>query len=526
MVDQTMTGLLERHFPGLALARLKARIRLEHAKRVYDAAKNTDYRSRPTDTRSGDSVMQQAGNKIRMWGRYLDENHDLSIGVLDVLVNNVVGTGITTEPMVMTTGGKPAAKVNDQIRKLHEKWSTRPEVTGELPLGEAQRLSCRSWFRDGEMLTQHVRGSRVRHFSEVPYSFELIEPDLLPFDAVTGRDRVIQGVEKDGWGRPIGYWLYKTHPGNLSIPVVTARSGDLRFARAEDIIHLKLVKRFSQTRGVSVFHGVVRRLDDIKDYEESERIAARIAASMTSFIKKGDNFTGQNPTDDRTFEMQAGMIFDGLAEGEDVGMIKSDRPNQNLDAFIKGQQRGVAAGTSTSYSSISKDYNGTYSAQRQELVEQQPAYGRLQDYFIEVWVRRIYVEFVSAALAAGLLRLGRGVDMETVFDAEMHAPGMPWIDPQKEVTADAMKVENRFKSRTQIIRERGGDPDVVEKQIVQERERDRELGLQQPAPAPAGNGNGNGGDGGDADDDGAGDDDESGAGAGAGSTGGADAAAA
>ena len=33
---------------------------LEQAKRVYDAAKNTNYRVRPRDTRSADAVMEQA----------------------------------------------------------------------------------------------------------------------------------------------------------------------------------------------------------------------------------------------------------------------------------------------------------------------------------------------------------------------------------------------------------------------------------------------------------------------------------
>lgn len=507
-----MIGLLDRVFPGLALRRMKALILLEHAKRVYDAAKNTSYRIRPTDARSGDSVMEQAKDSVRKWGRYLDENHDVSIGILDVLVNNVVGTGITTEPMVMTRGGKPAERVNDQIRKLLRDWSRRPETTGELHYAEAQRQACRSWLRDGEVLTQHVRGPRFRHFSEVPYSIELVEADLLPFEAITGRDNVVHGVEKDGWGRPLAYWLYRSHPGNYTIPVPAVSSRDLVRVAAEDMTHLKFTRRIRQTRGVSIFHGVVRRLDDIKDYEESERIAARVAASLTAFIKKTEDFSGEAAAvaGDRTFEMSAGMVFDNLAVGEDVGMVKSERPNQNLGDFVQSQLRAAAAGVGASYSSVAKDYSGTYSSQRQELVEQQPAYGRLQNHFIETWIRRNHVELVSAALAGGVLRPARNVDLKTIFDAEHHAPGMPWIDPKKEVEADALKVEQRFNSRSQIIRQRGGDPDVVEKQIVQERERDRELGLEPVAPTGTGGGDG-------ADGDGAGDGDgepEEGAGAG------------
>ena len=490
----SLTKTLERLFPALMLRHTKNRILLEQAKRVYDAAKKSNYHVMPTDARSADGVMENAGAKMRKWARHLDENHDISIGILDVLVNNVVGTGIMIEPLVVTKGGKPAEKINKAIRKLVKEWGRRPEVTGELPFGETQRLICRSWLRDGEILMQHVRGPKFKHFSGIPYSLELIEADLLPFEPITGKDNVTHGVEKNAWGTPVAYHLFKEHPGNFAIPFRSIRDDKMKRVSADDIIHLKFTRRFRQTRGVSIFHGVIRRLEDIKDYEESERIAARVAASLTAFIKKGEDFTGQASaaTGDRSFEMQAGMIFDNLQIGEDVGMIKSDRPNTGLDAFIKGQQRALAAGTGTNYSSVSKDYNGTYSAQRQEMVESQPAYARLREYFIELFMRRVYRELISGAMLSGVLQLPRNVDMETIFDADMRSPGMPWIDPKKEVDADVAAVENRFKSRTQIIRERGGDPDVVEEQIKQERERDEANGFGPVAGSGTGGGNGAG----------------------------------
>lgn len=507
-------GLLARWFPGVVLRLMRKRILLEHAQRVYDAAKASNFHVRPTDTRSPDGVMEQAGDKIRKWARHLDENHDLSIGVLDVLVNNVVGTGVMIEPMVMTKGGKAADKVNKELRKLLKDWARQPEVTGELPFGEAQRLIARGWFRDGETLIQHVRGPRFEHRSALPYSIELIEPDLLPFQALSRRarnqDAVTHGVEKDGWGRPVAYHLLTGHPGNTAMPFQPVRVDDLVRVLAEDIVHLKFTRRFRQTRGVSVLHGVIRRMDDIKDYEESERIAARIAANMTGFIKKldADGNDALAQSDDRSFEMQAGMVFDQLMPGEDIGMVKSDRPNENLGEFLKTQHRGLAAGTGTNYSSIAKDYGGTYSSQRQELVESQPAYGRLREYFIEVFMRRIWREFVSAAIVAGLLPLNRTVDLETVFDADMRAPGIPWIDPLKETQADVLAVEKRLASRTQVIRNRGGDPDVVYEQIKEERERDRENGLLDADPGAGGasstagaDGAGPSGDGGDSGED-------------------------
>lgn len=46
-------------------------------------------------------------------------------------------------------------------------------------------------------------------------------------------------------------------------------------------------KRLHQVWGLSVFASAMSRFEDVKDYEESERIAAKVAASMTFQIKKG-----------------------------------------------------------------------------------------------------------------------------------------------------------------------------------------------------------------------------------------------
>jgi capsid protein len=73
--------------------------------------------------------------------------------------------------------------------------------------------------------------------------------------------------------------------------------------------------------------------------------------------------------------------------------------------------------------------------------------------------------------------------------AGFQGPTMPWIDPQREVTAEEKAVQAGFKSRTQVIRERGGNPQDIFEQIKQEREQESEAGIsftsslgKQPAP--------------------------------------------
>ncbi len=343
------------------------------------------------------------------------------------------------------------------------------------------RLLARCWFLDGEVLVKHIEGTskNIDHGTLVPYSLELIEADYLPFDLTDEKKRIIHGVEKNTWRRPRAYYLYKEHPGDLHTFV--SRRDTVRFT-AERVIHLKMADRIGQTRGVSIFASVLTRMEDVKDYELSERMAAKVAASICAYIRKSldgpANALAMDDSGNRLMKMQPGMIFDNLLPGEEVGMIDSNRPNTMLEQFRNSQLRAVAAGTCTSFSNIAKDYNGTYSAQRQELVEQSVNYAVLRDYFIERCVRPIWERFVEMAVLSGQLKVPEGgINNLSLKKAGFQGPNMPWIDPQKEANAEEKMVQAGFKSRAQVIRERGNNPQDVFKQIKQEREQETEAGI-------------------------------------------------
>lgn len=466
-------NLLEKLFPQWGLKRRQAHNAL---KAYYEAAESSIYRKQRTDRGSGDATVKKAGDKLRIQARHLEQNHDLAKGVIDTLVANIVGTGVRPEPQVKTASGELADDINTQLLKLWNNWIRNPEVTGEMDFYAAQRLACRTWVRDGEVFTQMVSGTskNIDHVSEVPFSIELIEPDLVPIDYDDIEKGIVQGVKKNKWGKPTQYFVYKEHPSDS---MMFQSYTDLKTIRSESMLHLKLVNRIRQTRGVSMLAPVITRLDDIKDIEESERIAAKVASAMTGYIKKGtpDMYIPAYDEGYREVEFEAGMIFDDLLVGEDVGTIASNRPNNQLIPFRDSMMRAVAAGTNTGYSTISKNYNGTYAAQRQELVEQYGVYGMLWSQFCEQWVRKIWDGFVEMALLTG--KIQGQYDPTTITDVELSRPALPWIDPFKEATASERLVAGGFASRSQIIRSHGKNPDEVMRQIIKERNEAEEAGV-------------------------------------------------
>jgi lambda family phage portal protein len=465
--------------PAAGVKRLLARQVLNQ----YEAAKPSRLRKGGRDTRSPDTQVQQGAAALRALARNLEQNHDIARGALRTLVNNVVGAnGIGVEPQPRYRDGRIHEDYARALREAHRDWALTPEVTHRHHWSKVQRLVAKTWLRDGEAFSQRLIGpvALLDHGTRVPYSLELMEPDLIPMDYHDEAKGVLQGVERNAWGRPTAYFAYKAFPNGDSW---LKRSFDVKRVEAARMHHIASIDRIGQMRGVSEFASVITRLEDIKDYEESERIAAKVAASLTAYIKKGspDNYgdpsNGTATSGQREISMSPGMIIDSLTIGEEIGMIDSNRPNPNLITFRSGQLRATAAGLGASYSSLARDYSGTYSAQRQELVEQWINYAVLTDEFVGQYVQPVWKDFVMAAHLSGVVVMPKDVDPASMDDALFVGQSMPWIDPLKEALAWQKLVQDGFASEVEVMRKRGVNPRDVLEQIQAHREKAKEKGL-------------------------------------------------
>lgn len=476
--------------PGAGLRRLQARHALASALPAYEAAAPSRHRKFYNNTQSPNQLTQLSANAIKAQARQLHRNHDLSRGILRTMVNNTIGpNGIGIEPQPRRADGSIHEEYAAALRKAWREFCIKPEVTGRHTMAKVQRMMALSWIRDGEVFAQELVGTvpGLRHGSAVPLSLEMFECDLVPWDYSnvypTGGS-IEQGIERDSWGRPRAFFVYKKHPAE-GVGVAYG-TGDLKRVPAERVHHLALLDRIGQMRGVSEFASIITRLEDIKDYEESERIAAKIAAALTAYVKKNspDGYTGAQLDENgepisRQLSMAPGMIIDDLAVGEEIGMIDSNRPNPNVVTFRGGQLRAIAAGVGVSYSSAAKDYNGTFSAQRQELVEQWVNYATLTDEFTGQFLQPLWDTFVNIADISGVVRRPRDVDMADANDAMFLAQSMPWIDPLKEASAYVALTRAGFASEVEVMRKRGVNPRDVLEQITTWRKQaaERELTL-------------------------------------------------
>jgi lambda family phage portal protein len=451
--------------PTWARNRVMARLQLRAVAGVHQATRPGRLRKIAKDGGSGNHIVGSDAASLRNYARALDRDDDISINALNILEQNVVGSGIGVEPSPRLPGQPVDRELAGQLADLWGDFWLRPEVTWEGDMGKAQRLMCRSWFRDGECFFQRLKGPVpfLDHGTEVPYSIELIEADRVPLDYDDPANNVVQGVQVNAWGRATGYWVLKHHPGES-----LSWTDERKFVPADRMGKLSLTTRIGQRRGLSAFAGVIARMADLKDYEDAERVAAKIAASLTAYIKKGTGaewVEGQTTLQGdpqgrslRSLQMVPGMIIDDLLPGEEIGMIKSDRPNPNAVTWRNGQLRAAAGPLRVSFSSLAKSYDGTFSAQRQELVEQFGAYALLTEEFIDRVVRVIYRDFVELAVLSNKVRLPAGWSLRHLAAASYIRPAMPWIDPMKESLAFEVQRANGWISDQEIIRRRGARP--------------------------------------------------------------------
>jgi capsid protein len=154
----------------------------------------------------------------------------------------------------------------------------QPDVTGEFTRPMLERLLLRSWLRDGEVFTQLVSGNAMG-CHPLPGSVSgLKRLRLIMSDAERRSNGLIQGIYKDNWGSPKNTRCTRAalFPADNWIPKMWQRKTCCTLNSPAACIRPEARR----------FFGVLMRLSALKEYEDSELVAARIAAALGMYIKK------------------------------------------------------------------------------------------------------------------------------------------------------------------------------------------------------------------------------------------------
>src|SRR5574340_290923 len=154
-----------------------------------------------------------------------------------------------------------------------------------------------------------------------------------------------------------------------------------------------------------------------------------------------------------------------LPGGEQFELVAPNRPNPNMDPFMRMMLREVAAGCGPSYESLSRDYSqSNFSSSRMGLLDDRDLWRTLQQWFIRSFREPLHKEWLQqAVLAKAIPSIGVAeyVANRAKFEAVAFKPrGWSWVDPVKEVEAYVRAVRSGFMTVSDVIALTGGGQDL------------------------------------------------------------------
>lgn len=455
----------------------------KYGQRMYAMAKNSRLTSGwGNATSSEDSELLSSLTVARNRSRQLVRDAAYAKRAKVIIQNNIVGSGIGMQAQVMNSRGTLNDRINDDIETVWDAWTQKTSChTGQaLHFADIERVAMGQIFEAGEVfirLYQQPFGESV-----VPFALEVIEAERIADDLQPGpqnnQNRVRLGVEVDRYGAAVAYFIRTQHPGELRL--TATQTVKIERVPAEQILHLRFIDRWPQTRAMPWMHAAARKLNDMDGLTEAEITAARAAACYMGFIELPDATTqyGEPQADGSTqSELEPAMI-ERLNPGEKFTFAAPNRPNTQLDPFMRMMLREVAAGTGSSYESLSRDYSqSNYSSSRLALIDDRDLWRTLQQWFIRDFrdeVHRRWLQQAVLARAISSINLAEYAATPAKFEAVRFKPrGWSWIDPTKEVEAYKSAILAGFTTVSDVIALTGSGRDLED--VLKERKRELEM---------------------------------------------------
>lgn len=455
------------------------------------AKKNRLNRERSTTGGTGDEHLDETTLwDLREISRDVDRNNGLAIGIIDRVVENVLGpVGYDILPK---TGNDD---LNLKIQEDYTDFLTRLDLRGEFTGWELMSRAYRAAEIDGDFFLQWDR--RANNGEGALRGFEA-DRVLTPFSASGGKGsaevrgrKLINGIARDSSGRK--RWLFVANNTPTS-PTVRPDQG--RVISAERVVQIYDPRRWSQNRSEPRLAPVIRDIDDLDDLLLYERIAAKVVAAQAYFVKTESpegaaaamESTADSTGSDRIQEVLPGSV-NYLDKGDDIAASPTNRPSDNFDSFVKLLNRYVGLPLGLPYELVLMDFSNVNFASSRQLLNQAQRRWKCQQTRVGKYSSQVFRWWLEARIDAGhYKKYRRPINSGMIYRHEWGFPGWPSPNPLQDAQAIAVGLEGRFESRTNANRSRGVSQsdifDELNREAVSSPEPARPESTDNPADGP------------------------------------------
>lgn len=455
------------------------------AARAFDSAKRD--RLTASWTVADETVNQSLLRGLRVMrarSRDFARNNEYGRKFFSLVRTNVVGAdGFSLKVNCLDSLGKQDKEDSALIEAAYGRHGKAGEydVTGKLTEAAFDAMAVNMIARDGEVLIRAVPGrDRGKH----RFQLQLLPGHLLDEEhnkELAGGYRIRMGVEFDPFMKPVAYHL---RTGNGASDMY-AHQGSRRYERvpADEMLHLFIPEEIEQWRGAPWLFAALRSAQHLDQFDEAALVAANVGASKMGFFKRTDpdagDITGgeqQEGSDGQPEFVQSAEpgSFEMLPDGWDLANWDPEYPNGIYEQFHKAVLRRTAAGTLVSYHSLSGDLTDVnFSSIRSGTLDEREMWKTIQGWYAgtaKVW---IFEQWLARALIndSALIEAKLPFAKFEKFNAPIfQGRRWDWVSPKDDAVAKREEVGLGINSRSQIIRDRGGDPGKVFQELRDEEE--------------------------------------------------------
>ena len=410
---------------------------------------------------------------IELARQYDRENMVVGQGINRVC-ENVIQSGFTLDPMTGDTG------VDDLLRARWQRWCADPQLCDSAGRDDWQRkefLTLRHILVDGDVFHLALDDGRLQS----------IEAHRVQTPASTRGENIHLGVEYDTTRRPQRYFVVKGEPSASRASAATLKADPIDARDAEgrqQVFHCFHPERISQTRGVTCMARICDAVGMHDDIQFATLVRQQVAACLALITERPDSnsaFTtsalGEQTTEisdsgsTRTLEgMAPGIMIDGLP-GEKLSAFVANIPGTEFFPHVMLVLTIISINLGIPAAVLLLDPSNTnFSGWRGAIDQARVGFRRIQEWLIKSLHRPVYSWQLARwieedpEVAAAAERLGADISLH-----RWNPPSWDYIEPYKDASADAIKLDNWLSSPRRLHARRGQDWSDIAGEIVQDR---------------------------------------------------------
>jgi len=403
----------------------------------------------------------------------------------------------------------PASKLTNKtwrqsIRDLWTEFAENSDADGVTDIYGQQATIASELFEAGEVFVRFR--PRMEHDGlTIPFQLQIIPAEMLPFEknewSISPGNYVQSGIEFSPIGKRVAYHFLKYHPGVNASPMIDLSGNFFTRVPASEVLHIFKPIRAGQVRGIPRIVSSMMTLAMMDLYDDAELERKRTAALFAAFVKrpKGDDVDHPfgavlNDTQEgslvsttlgREFVMSPGAVIE-LEPGEDVAFSEPADVGASYEMFQYRMLVRAAAGIGIPYTDMTGDLRqANYSSIRAGLVSfRRKIKAEQRQIITPQFCKPVFNRFLETATLAGVTPWTASEfmsNMREIAKVTWVYPAFDWVDPLKDMQAEDLAVQRRYKSRSSVILERGEDPEELDEQILMDKERDKANGFEEPA---------------------------------------------